>query len=196
MPYLSLAERERSAWCTIREVIAHIRTSDHCGRGSARRQLRKALTDGVLAPLRWKNEAPRIIWPPDARLRGELTMLDARLGGELTMPDDRPPSPDLNWGHVAIDWRTGRVLDIWDDDIWADKPRYRVLLIRRDALSRVWPEPAPPAAPEAASAAAEKKATEYLTGLMKAGRPTQSKAEYRERVVQTFRIGKRAFDRA
>jgi hypothetical protein len=192
MPYLSLAQRQCAEWCTIREVIAHLRTSDHCGRASARRQLRKALTDGVLAPLRWKNEAPPITWPPEARLRG----------GELTTPNDGPPSPDLNWGHVGIDWRTGRALDIWDDDSWDDGPRRRVLLIRRDKLSRVWPEPTQPlrtparAGPEAASVAAETKATEHLTGLMKAGNPKQSKAAYREHLLPKFRTGKRAFDRA
>jgi hypothetical protein len=146
MPYLLRAERERAEWCTIPEAIGHIRLADRCDEDSARQQLRAALIDGVLTPLRWEDALPEIRWP-----RG------FRPTGSLTVPDDLPPCPDRHWANVKIDWQTGTVQDDWAEV----EPCQRVLLMRRDVLSRFWPEllargvetAAAPPEPQAAGAA-------------------------------------------
>src|SRR5262249_62303013 len=56
MPYKTKAELERKNWKTIPEAVVDICAADHCDPKAAREQLRKALTDDGLGPLRWQLE--------------------------------------------------------------------------------------------------------------------------------------------
>ena len=98
---------------------AYLRADD-CDPDDARRQLRKALADGALSPLRWEDARPT----PTV---GDATVL--------------PPSRDPHWKAVEIDWQAGTVRDDWSEA----GSRNRVLLIQRLRLREYWPEMHPPA---------------------------------------------------
>jgi hypothetical protein len=92
MPYKSQAERERERWMTLPEAVAHIRATDRCDENAARRQIIKALADGlrVLGPLRWKREKGDRP-PPIGYTR-------------LTVPSDTPPLGH-HWLTANIRWK-------------------------------------------------------------------------------------------
>ena len=123
MPCPSGAERELAQWRTLLEAVAHVCAADGCDLDDASRQLRKALTDGALSPLRWE----------DAR--------STPMVGDAMVPVDMPPGRDPDWETVEIDWQAGTVRD----DGGEAGPRRRVLLIHRLRLQEHWPEMHPPA---------------------------------------------------
>ena len=97
------------------------------------------------------------------------------------------PKFAVSYEDAAIHWETGRVV------------------LRR--LPRQSFTPTLPAATHYAlfpptgdsrrlTARAETETVNWLVVLMKAGNPTQSKAEYRQEAERKFAVGKRAFDRA
>ena len=123
MPYPSCAERELAQWRTPLQAVAHVCAADGCDLDNARRQLRKALTDGALSPLRWE----------DAR--------STPMVGDAMVPVDMPPGRDPDWETVEVNWEAGTVRDGWGEA----GPRHRVLLIHRLRLQEHWPEMHPPA---------------------------------------------------
>jgi hypothetical protein len=56
LPYISKAERERARWMTLNEAVDRICQHHNCDRREAIRQIRKALADNALAPLRWEDQ--------------------------------------------------------------------------------------------------------------------------------------------
>jgi hypothetical protein len=123
MPCPSGAERELAQWRTLLEAVAHVCAADGCDLHDARRQLRKALTDGALSPLRWEDARP------------------TPMVGDAMVPVDMPPGRDPAWETVEIDWLAGTVRD----DRGEAGPRHRVPLIQGLRLKKHWPEMHPPA---------------------------------------------------
>jgi hypothetical protein len=126
MPYRTKAERDRENWKTIPEVVTDIGVADDCKPSTARNQLRRALMNGDLWPLRWQVE------------RGDRTPPIIR-GISSQVPDDLPPRERV-WSKAKIDWKTGRVRDDWGD---YNNGKWRVLLIHRLAAGHHWPQPSP-----------------------------------------------------
>jgi hypothetical protein len=126
MPYKTKADRERENWITLPEVVGHICSVDrHCDKSAARDELRTALAEGVrvLGPLRWEKE--RDDKPPPF------------LVTSIVAPTDTPPL-GRDWLEAEINWETGRVRDDWGEY----KPgQWRVLLMFRPNVLRLWPRP-------------------------------------------------------
>jgi hypothetical protein len=127
MPYKSNAERERDNWITLLEVVEHICSSEKCDEKVAHQQLVKALADGlrVLGPLKWareKGDRP----PPFGNT-------------PAVAPSDTPPLGRV-WLEAKIGWTTGKVRDDWSEH---GQQKWRVLLISRLSVLRLWPSPQP-----------------------------------------------------
>ena len=79
MPYKSKTERKRELFMTLAEAINRISKQDKCSWDEARDQIRAALADNALGPLRWEdrlvyivNDYPlveRRFWQREARIR-------------------------------------------------------------------------------------------------------------------------------
>jgi hypothetical protein len=54
MPYMSEAQRDRAKWLLISELVELVRTAEACSAEDAQRQIRAALADGALWPLKWE----------------------------------------------------------------------------------------------------------------------------------------------
>jgi hypothetical protein len=122
MPYKTTAEKEREKWMTLPEAVTHIRSADGCDEEEARRQLIAALAEGLrpLGVLKWERErndrSPPMGYTP------------------ATTPTDTPPTGPA-WLKAKIRWKDGRVRDDWGEY----KPgKWRVLLIQRHSVHRVW----------------------------------------------------------
>jgi len=97
MPYNSKAELAREKWVTVLEVVAHLQSADKCDEEDARQQLRKALADEVLGPLKWDQEKPPSIgYSP------------------IAVPTDTPPLGRA-WLTAKIRWKVGKVRNDWGD---------------------------------------------------------------------------------
>lgn len=129
MPYKSKAERERERWMTLPEAVAHIRLADKCGESDARRQLLKALADGLSAmgPLKWEKEKD-----DEPRPFGYTPII---------VPTDAPPV-GREWLKAKIRWKTGKVRNDWTEYKYG---KWRVPLILRAKVDQHWPL-APPVA--------------------------------------------------
>ena len=92
MPFQPHAEGERTQWRTLPEAVAHVRATDSCDQDNARTQLRKALGDGALGPLRWEDD-----------------LRPTPVAGGATVPLDVPPGRDPYWREVDIDWEAGLI---------------------------------------------------------------------------------------
>jgi hypothetical protein len=120
MPYKTKAERERENWMTLPEAVTHILSAEKSDDvDAARRQLRAALADDALRPLRWERETD------DRPPFGSTSIIS------LT---DTPPS-GRDWLNAEIRWRSGRVRDDWDE---FKNGKTRVLLILRHCVARLW----------------------------------------------------------
>src|SRR5262249_60744590 len=99
MPYKTKAELERKNWKTIPEAVVDICAADHCDPKAAREQLRKALTDDGLWPLRWQLE------------KGDRT---PPWGESIPVAvSDDPPPRGGGWGRAKIRWQKGRGGEDW-----------------------------------------------------------------------------------
>lgn len=130
MPYISDAERERARWMTLAELIAHVK-HEGCDRSTALKQIRNALSDRKLRT-KWEKEPLRL--------------------NPYFVYAHRPPEGDSFW-HLA---------DI-DDDAKVFDPETenrRTLLIRKDDVFQLWPEPVPSAGSESG------KATEHGSNII------------------------------
>jgi hypothetical protein len=134
MPYKSKAERERENWITLPEVVAQICSGDKCDEKVARRQLVRALADGPqgLGLLRWEREKDDR--PPP------------RWKTKVMTPADTPPLGRA-WSKAKIRWKTGKVRNDWGE---YKHGKWRVLLIQRFTVLRLWPSPQP-SSPDAPS---------------------------------------------
>jgi len=121
MPYKSKSELAREDWMTVPDVVAYIRSADNCKEEEAGQQLRKALTDGVLGVLKWEREKggkpPPFGYTP------------------IVGPTDTPPVKGV-WLTAKIRWKTGEVRNDWGEFKHGE---WRVLLIRRFTVLRLWP---------------------------------------------------------
>jgi hypothetical protein len=122
MPYVFRPERERAYWRTLPEIVDHICAVDGCDRDAARQQIRKALADNVLGPLKWEEDR-------------RSTPLN--IGGATADLDDPPPR-DAGWLEAEIDWDAGTVLEFVPE--CQRLARRRVLLVRLQAVAHVWPD--------------------------------------------------------
>jgi hypothetical protein len=123
MPYKTKAESERENWMTLPEAVTHILSADKCDDlSAARRQLRAALADGALKPLRWKRESDDRS-PP--------------FGSTSVITPSETPPLGRDWLNAKIRWRMGRVRDDWDE---FKNGKWRVLLIHGHSLARHWPK--------------------------------------------------------
>jgi Bacterial regulatory proteins, gntR family len=123
MAYETRVEREN--WVSLPEALICIcRFKNIRDEKEARRQLKAALVDGNLWPLRWKKE------------RGDQA---APFGfTPVTTSTDTPPRGHA-WSEAKIRWSAGRVRDDWDE---YKNGKWRVLLIHPSAVARcVSPSP-------------------------------------------------------
>jgi hypothetical protein len=126
MPYKTKAERERENWMTLPDAVAHIRSSDQCDDvGVIHRQLHAALAEGALKPLRWERE------PDDRPPPFGYTPI-------MSAPDTPPIGHD--WLGAKICWNTGKVRDDWSEH---KNGKWRVLLVHRLSMVRLWPPSTP-----------------------------------------------------
>jgi hypothetical protein len=58
LPYKSKAERKRELFVTLAEAIDRISKQDKCSWDEAKDQVRAALADNAIGPLRWEDERP------------------------------------------------------------------------------------------------------------------------------------------
>jgi hypothetical protein len=117
MPYKSRSERERARWATLPEVIEHVMAADGCDGDAARQQVRSALYDGALNPLKWEDRQPS----------------PRNVGGIAVPLDDPQLMPDSE-----IDWDAGTLLDVSE---YSPPPgRHRRLLILWLRVREHWPE--------------------------------------------------------
>jgi hypothetical protein len=132
MPYVSNADRERALWMTLREAVVHIATAEHCSIRIAWAQLRDAIGDHEVL-VRWANVSL------------DLSTIDE---GRYIEEDDVPSNDKHFWKSArAIFTGGGSVLDDpahrWKDDrlklIREGTLRYRPMLVRREAVERLWP---------------------------------------------------------
>jgi hypothetical protein len=143
MPYVSKSAEERAKWMTLCEAVAHIEIVERCSFRVAWDQLRDAIGDQAVM-VRW----------------GDVSLeLSTIRDGHYIEEDDVPPNNEWFWTSArAIFVGTGRVLD--DPACRAKNIRlkliregelhYRPLLVRREAVERIWPiagETAKPHAP-------------------------------------------------
>jgi hypothetical protein len=126
VPYKTKAEQEREEWMTLAEATAHIRAAHECDERAARRQSIAALANRVryLQHLKWKRE------------RNDRVPLSGY--SRVTIPVDTPPLGRA-WLEAKIRWKTGRVRDDWGE---FNPGKWRVLLISRYGVARLWPLPA------------------------------------------------------
>jgi hypothetical protein len=89
LPYLSPAARERANWLTLPEAVAYVMRVERCQLEEARRQIREAIANGDLGPLRWEDASASPSGPP----------------GGATMPLDEPTD------FTDIDWQDGTAID-------------------------------------------------------------------------------------
>jgi hypothetical protein len=123
--YKTKAEQEREKWMTLPQAVAHIRSARECDERAARRQLIAALADGAraLQPLKWERE------PGDR---------PSPIGAAPMMISMDAPPLGHAWSDAKIRWKTGQVRDEWGEY----KPgQWRVLLISRYGIARLWPLP-------------------------------------------------------
>jgi hypothetical protein len=80
MPYISDAAREREHWRTLPEIVVHICRVDGSSQDAAQQQIRDALADGKLRPLRWEDRRPTPHY------------IDG-----LSHASDDPPGRDVGW---------------------------------------------------------------------------------------------------
>lgn len=119
MPY----ESERAYWRTLPEIVDHIGAVNGCDRDAARQQIRKALANGTLGPLRWEDPRPT-----------------PRHIGSATADLDDPRRRDPCWLDAEIDWDAGTVLEFGFLPEYRHLTRRRVLLVRRSAVAHLWPD--------------------------------------------------------
>jgi hypothetical protein len=111
---------KRADWKTLPEAVTYVCAANRCEPAEAQEQIRAALADGELRPLRWEDGRPRPFGST----------------GGLTFPDDTPPLDRHYWTDAEIDWEAGNVLDRSE---YSDPPRHRRLLILARALAHRWP---------------------------------------------------------
>jgi hypothetical protein len=116
MPYQSRAERERARWATLPEVVEHVMAADGCDLDAARQQVRSALYDRALNPVRWEDAQP-----------------SPRVGGATVPLDDPVLMPD-----TEIDWDAGTLFDVSEYSL--PPGRRRRLLILWLRVREHWPE--------------------------------------------------------
>jgi hypothetical protein len=126
LPYKTKADQEREKWMTLPEAVAHICSALGCDERGGRRQLIAALSDGAryLQHLKWEREQ-----------NDRLTPIGYSPG---IIPMDTPPL-GRTWLEAKIRWKTGRVRDDWGG---YNPGKWRVLLISRYGVARLWPLPA------------------------------------------------------
>ena len=61
MPYKSKAERKHELFMTLADTINRISKQDNCSWDEAKDQIRAALADNAIAPLRWEDEPPTAV---------------------------------------------------------------------------------------------------------------------------------------
>jgi hypothetical protein len=156
MPYIPKAQLkaqlERSRWISLADLVPIIRGVDDCTVEDAYQQIRDALADGAIRPLKWE-PAP----PPEPPKRGRI-----RFPGYTPAP----PGENSHWRKVKIDWENSRVFDnfetvrrkaliaemrehdgpVLDGHSYprtllpAQPSKWRTLLFDREACARIWPQ--------------------------------------------------------
>jgi hypothetical protein len=149
MPYISEAQHESIRWIELTELVTRVQATDGCGVEEAREQIRAALRQGAISPLRWE---PEPAGPPSTP-------------GRFRIPGNPPPAPNDHWQVIKIDWESSRVFDTFDRakrkllliELRRDcadwelanlhPPRrsaWRRLTLDRGSCESVWPTPQPP----------------------------------------------------
>jgi hypothetical protein len=166
MPYKTRAQLERERWMTLPQVIIQICSADQCDERAACRCLRAALANGDLGPLKWERE------------RGDRPPLFGV--SSIIAPTDTPPAGH-EWLEAKFCWKTGQVRDAWGEY----KPgKWRVLLISRDHVGRLWQ---PPRAADQAGATAAMNITSQ-TKPRKRGQAPVVSLRVMERMRQDLRV--------
>ncbi len=171
MPYVSKAElqaeQERAKWVGLSELVRIVQAESNCSVETAHQQIRNALADGAIWPLRWESEPPESAYCHRQRGSGVRFPSWSELMG-LGEPGCPPPSEGrrgwadyrsvLHWQAVEIDWEQERVLDDFERnafpqmrkdyrsaDLGPDRPprprkaEWRTLWLDREACDRLWP---------------------------------------------------------
>lgn len=199
------AQQERAQWVGLSELVEIVQAESNCSIETAREQIRNALADGAIWPLHWEPAPPKSAYCHPRREGGGARIPGWHELMGLGEPGCPPPSVGdsgwadyrsvSHWQAVEIDWEQGQVLDDFERDAyprmrkeWASvdlgareppkpqRPKWRTLLLDREACERFWPRchaaPSPAIAPESrsgirttAAANAERTCEEWIATL-------------------------------
>ena len=153
MPYKSKAEQEAELWMTLPQAIAHICAADHINEVSARRELLNALADDA-----FRSRTQFLVrWQDGLRISGQAT-------------SEQPGTPDVpprgrEWLQAKIRWDSGKVRNEGE----YKHGKWRVVLIRRSTVFRLWPSRL---SPDANAELGSSENSVSLSQRKSGGRPT------------------------
>jgi len=175
LPYISKADRERARWMTLAEAVRHVEIHDLVTSEQALKQIRDALSDGVVMPL-WADMRPPV-WGST---------------GPMRPPDDLPPRRGAFWKAAKLDRDGGSVFDddgVTEEGLKLGVARWRPLLLLRFSVERIWPKL------RRSTTRAEHECRQWLVRDLKSrGVKEVSKADRRQHAFTTFGIRRRRFD--
>jgi hypothetical protein len=144
---------------TFAEAIDCISKQEKCSPSEATRQMRTALADNEITGLCWEDQRS-----------GMTAVLDSR-------PDYPPTDREFWQGEASIPDDAGRVFDRWTN-------RRRTLLVPKQSIFQIWPEPSNP------SAQGESEQADPITKKNAGGRPS-ARDEIHQACDRLFQQGHR-----
>jgi hypothetical protein len=143
-PYISVSERRAASCMTWTLLVAHVRATEQCAEGEARRQIGNAIVDRRL--FAWWADKPTIPPMPGS----EFSWIRPSSTRSVPSPDDAPPLEATYWLECMVDPTCpDRVLEppMYDPGLvdahiakrLDKRRRFRKPIFRRDHVLHLWP---------------------------------------------------------